>query len=390
LIRIGDIQFGPDERAAIDRVTDRTWVSEGPEVRAFEDEFAAWVGSQFCVAVSSGTAALMVGLKASQQVMPIKWVLLPALTFIADANAVKLCGMEPVFTDVMPGTFVMDAKDVPFHDFDLAIPVHLFGYPCDMESITKRAAWLTHETMIAEDACEAHGTMLGALKAGTVGAWGAFSFYIAHTVQAGEMGCLVTNDPDLARLFRSLKAHGRTCDCRQCTRNTTGCPRLKRGESDPRFRANCAGYNFKACEFTAAIARAQLAKVGENLDRRRANVRQLNSLLSESTDLVQIPPFDENVGYMAYPLVLRQEWVRDKVVAALAKRGVESRPMFGCIPTQQPAYAEYRSKGEWPVADKLGADGFYVGCHQYLTSGDIEAMAETIKGVLWDVERGQL
>jgi CDP-6-deoxy-D-xylo-4-hexulose-3-dehydrase len=388
LIRIGDIQFGPEERAAIDRVTDRAWVSEGPEVRAFEDEFAAWCGSRFCVAVSSGTAALMVGLKASQQMMPIKRVLIPALTFIADANAVKLCGMEPVFADV--DGFVMDAGEVGYHEFDLVLPVHLFGYPCDMETIIKRAAWHTHQTMVAEDACEAHGTMLGALKAGAVGTWGAFSFYIAHTVQAGEMGCLVTDNPDLAAAFRSLKAHGRACDCRQCTRNTTGCVKIGKGYPDPRFRANCAGWNFKASEFTAAIARAQLAKVDENLERRRDNVQHLNSLLSESTDLVELPPYDENVGYMAYPLVLRQAMVRDRVVAALAKRGLESRPMFGCIPTQQPAYAEYRDAGDWPVADRLGADGFYVGCHQYLTEGDIITMAETIKGVLRDVERGGL
>lgn len=390
MIRIGDIQFDLEERAAIQRVVDRAWVSEGPEVRAFEDEFANWLGSRFCVATSSGAGALMVGLMAAKELLSVHKVLFPALTFIADANAVVLCGMEPVFVDVLPDTFVMDAKNVAYHDFDLALPVHLFGYPVDMATIIERASWHSKQTMIAEDACEAHGTQIGALKVGTIGIWGAFSFYIAHTVQAGEMGCLVTDDPELARLFRSLKAHGRICDCRECTRNTTGCTRIEKGHPDPRFKASRPGFNFKASEFTAAIARAQLAKVDINLDRRRGNVQHLNSLLCETTDLLQLPPFSEDVGYMAYPLVLKQDNVRDKVVAKLARLGVESRPMFGCIPTQQPAYASWIGKGEWPVADWLGANGFYVGCHQYLTEIDIEMIAKTIKCVLRDVERGQL
>ena len=135
MIRIGDLQFGPEEREAIDRVAERAWVSEGPEVRAFEDEFAEWVGSRFCVAVSSGTAALMVGLQASRQLLYVHDVLLPALTFVADANAVRLCGMEPVFVDVDPNTWCIDPEqleDSITRRTRGIIAVHLYGHPADM------------------------------------------------------------------------------------------------------------------------------------------------------------------------------------------------------------------------------------------------------------------
>lgn len=387
MIRIGDLQLGTEERAALQRVIDSQRLSEGPEVRAFEEEFAAWIGVRHCVAVSSGTAALLVGLKALQMRYGVQRVLIPALTFIATANAVTLAGLEPVFADVTPG-LVMDPAWLRRERYDAVLPVHLFGYPADMDAL-RSAAWGPRDGVpipIVEDACEAHGTLYHGRRMGSIGLWGAFSFYIAHTVQAGELGALVTDDPTLAQMARRLKAHGRQCACPVCTRNTSGCPVLERGDPDPRFTSLYPGWNLKPMEFQAALARVQLRHVQANIDRRRENVARLNWRLSEIEDLVDLPAYYGNVAYMAYPLVLRMPGVRDAVIAELARRGVESRPMFGCIPTQQPAYAQYRDGGPWPIAERIGANGFYVGCHQYLTDADIDTMAqvivEVVKGAL--------
>jgi dTDP-4-amino-4,6-dideoxygalactose transaminase len=382
MIRIGDLQLGTEERAALQTVIDSGRITEWREVRAFEEEFAAWVGVRHCVAVSSGTAALMVGL-AALRLDPrydVRRVLVPALTFIATANAVTLSGLEPAFGDITPG-LTLDPAELRRLRYDAVLPVHLFGYPADMDAL-RANAWAGRNIPILEDACEAHGTTYRGQMAGSIGLWGAFSFYVAHTIQAGELGAFVTDDAELAQMARRLKAHGRRCACRLCTRNTTGCPVLERGDPDPRFTAIYPGWNFKPMEFQAALARVQLRHAQDNIDRRREHVARLTMRLAQVEDYVDLPAYHDHVAYMAYPLVLRVPGIRDRVVAELARRGVESRPMFGCIPTQQPAYASYRDSGMWPVADRVGANGFYVGCHQYLTGDEVDEMARTIVDVV--------
>jgi CDP-6-deoxy-D-xylo-4-hexulose-3-dehydrase len=385
-IRIGDLQFGPAERAAIIRVLDSGRISEGPEVRAFEREYADWLGARHCVAVSSGTAALIVGLAASQiagHIKPGARVLMPALTFIATANAVRLTGLEPVFADIDPHMFTMRKESLYWNQHDAILPVHLFGYPAPMDYIIRGARTSASYIPVFEDACQAHGSRYIGSKVGCFGHWSAFSFYIAHTVQAGEFGVLCTDDPEIAKLAKSLKAHGRACACEKCNRSTGECPFL--GETDPRFTHLHIGYNFKPMEWQAALARVQLENIEENIEKRRANVSTLNSLLRKVDDRIKLPTLDGRVSYMAYPMVLLEPGRRAAVMKYLESHGVECRPLFGCIPTQQPAYEEYaeRYQDKLPVAEDYGANGLYVGCHQYLEYVDLRRMA----GVIIDAVR---
>jgi len=389
-IPIGDFPLGQEERDALQRVIDSGRISMGHEVRSFEEEFAHYMGTRHCVAVSSGTAALMVGLRAvavSRQ-WPITTggrVLLPALTFIATANAAKLADMRIFFGDIEPGTMGLDPQALDGASVEAVLPVHLMGYGCDIEAI--RAKCEERGLLLLEDAAEAHGTTIGGQKAGTFGLWGAFSFYIAHTVQAGELGCIVTDSAEVAQVARQLRAHGRSCQCRRCTRSTTGCPYL--GDGDPRFRSEYIGWNYKPMEFQAALARVQLRHIDENIARRRENVQRLNGHLIGLQEAGVVEPFavQDSAVHIAYPVVLTGHGYRDRVVAELEHRGVEARPLFGCIPTQQPAYT-YLSRcydHALPVACHYGADGFYVGCHQYLTDQQIDCMAYTIEDVVTTV-----
>lgn len=396
---IGDFKIAQAERNAINRVMDSGRISEWREVRAFEEEFADWMGVKHCVALSSGTAALMAGLKALEYLGMVSsarpfdnpnvpgWapveatrsarVLIPALTFIATANAVKLCGMLPIFGDVDQRTFTLRPNYVTVSSIDVILPVHLFGFGADMKAINRAVRKRARTCVLCEDACEAHGTLIDGKKAGSLSTWGAFSFYIAHTIQAGELGALVTDDADIARVARQVKAHGRLCSCKQCTRNTTGCNRLKDG--DPRFLAQFAGYNFKPMEWSAAIARAQLVKSSENIARRKANAETLTQLLLDGQDRFNLPKFRPVDVPMVYPIVLKNG-NRDETIVKLEATGVEARPCFGCIPLQQPAYAEYKRQygGLLPVSEWVGESGFYVGCHQYLTQEQLKRMAEVI------------
>lgn len=376
MIHISDLVIGPDERAALNRVIDRAWINEGPEVRAFEEELASWLGVKHVVAVSSGTAALMCGLTAMQ--LDPRWhisrVLVPALTFVSTVNSVALCGLTPIFADINSRTFCLDPSTI-WDRHDVALPVHLFGFPVDLAALRKKT-----NTPIVEDACEAHGSTIGGQRVGSFGLWSATSFHAAHTMQAGELGAFCTDDANLARIVRRLKAHGRECACAVCTRNTTGCPIMDRDGYDPRFRCLYPGFNFKPMEFPAALARVQLTKVEENISRRQENVALLDHLLDGVSEL-RLPRFPETAVPMVYPLILTLEGIRDRVTTELTKLGIETRPLFGSIPTQQPAYAR-STADRFPVADYVGANGFYVGCHQYLTQESIREIAGAILRVL--------
>lgn len=381
-IGIGDFPIGKNERAAIERVLDSGRITEHRETRAFENEFADWLGVEYCVAVSSGTAALMCGLMALKyddrfpRVRDGCRVLVPALTFIATANAVTLCGMEPVFGDVLLQTFGLDPHYVDPSQA-VIVPVHLFGCPASFDEIK---AATTLDTIVVEDACEAHGSSYRGQKCGTLGLWSAFSFYIAHTVQAGELGVVCTDDEQIANAVRRIKAHGRQCACKVCARSQGKCPHLS--NYDPRYHHLTPGYNFKPMEFQAALARLQLTRIDENIEKRRENVFLLNRLLANATDELALPVNDDTVARMAYPLILWQgsETRRHAMLRYLEANGVEARPLFGCIPTQQPAYVHLKEqyKDKLPVAEFYGSEGFFIGCHQYLTKDDIAKAASAI------------
>jgi len=350
-IPIGDFPLGQEERDALQRVIDSGRITEGNEVHAFEDEFAAYMGTRHCVTVSSGTAALMVGLRAlvasdKFHIWEGARVLIPALTCIATANAVSLAGMRVFFGDIDPHTMGLAPSEITKQIVDIVLPVHLMGYAADIEEI--QSICEVHRRVLVEDAAEAHGTIVKGRKVGTFGLWGTFSFYIAHTVQAGELGCIVTDSAEIAQVARQLKAHGRACTCRKCTRSTTGCPRLEDG--DPRFRAEYVGWNLKPMEFQAALARVQLKHIEENIQVRRTNRMTLRSYLSDLPGEGVIEPLYTSPGIvpMAFPIVLKQAGYRDRVVAELERYGVEARPLFGCIPLHQPAYMlqgrEYKGK----------------------------------------------
>jgi len=395
-IPIGDFPIGPEERAAINRVLDSGRISEGKEVRAFEEEFADYMGVRHCVATSSGTTALMVGLRALGVSKQFSFtvgarVLVPALTFIATANAVELAGFRVMFGDIDPETMCLASEEISKTRTEIVLPVHLMGFSADLDAIRAQIEQQAFPPVLVEDACEAHGTTYNGQKVGTFGAWGAFSFYIAHTVQAGELGCIVTDSTEVAQVARQLRAHGRECSCLNCTRHTTGgCPYLGRG-MDPRFCFQFVGWNAKPMEFQAALARVQLAHIEENIERRRDNFWKLYKGIGR----VFMPEHCSTVFFtgqdtvpMAFPIILKRKGYRDRVVAELEKRGVEARPLFGCIPTQQPAYAAQMAHiyhNRLPVATHYGADGFYVGCHQYLTTQQVDKMAGIIRDVITEV-----
>ena len=204
------------------------------------------------------------------------------------------------------------------------------------------------------------------------------------------MGAITTDDHEIIRLVRKIKANGRMCDCPICKRAEGKCPRLAayKGEEDfdPRFTHEFIGYNFKTMEFQAALAITQLKRADWITERRRENVKYLNEGLEGFSDVLKLPKFDPNVSYLAYPIVIKSpnKLSRRELRKELEGQGIETRPLFGCIPTQQPAFKYLKKdyEGKLPNADYLGKNAFYVGCHQYLTREDLDYMIKVFKEIL--------
>jgi len=389
-VRVGDFKLGELEKTAINEVLDSGRLSEGVKVREFEKEWARFVGTKYCVAVSSGTSALICGLESLKHRYPMtkNKVITSPLTYISTANAIKLSGYEPLFVDINSHDFSVIPEEIDKllstrDDICGIIPVHLMGYPCSMNDINNIAK--KYSVWVFEDSAEAHGSKYDGKVTGGIGELGAFSFYIAHNIQAGEMGAITTDDKEIYRLAKKIKANGRECDCDVCVRGEGKCPKISTNgdDKDPRFSHDIIGYNFKLMEFQAALGLTQLKKAEEIIRKRQENVKYLNENLDGISKHLQLPLFSNDISYLAYPIVLHG-LERGKVRRSLEEEGVETRPLFGCIPTQQKAYEYLKQQyqGKLPNAEYIGKNGFYIGCHQYLEREDLEFIVNTFKKVL--------
>jgi len=398
-IKVGDFKLGDKEVKIINEVLKVGRLSEGARVKEFEQKWSNLIGTQHCTLVNSGTSALIAGLHAVKHLFNIKdkaKVITSPLTFIATVNAIVASGLEPVFVDVDKETFVMKPESVEEliekeKDASIILPVHLMGYMADMDRINAIAK--KHELVVMEDASQAHGTIYKEdKKAGSLSDLATFSFYIAHNVQAGELGAVVTSNQGIHRLIKKIKAHGRMCDCPICRRDEGKCPRLPSDEDgedfDPRFSHDMFGFNFKTMEFQAALGLVQLEKFEDILQKRKLNVGYLNKGLKPLENILQLPKYSDQVSYLAYPIVIKDANVisRRALRQKLETAGIETRPLFGCIPLQQQAYAHLRQDyaGKLPNAEYLGLNGFYIGCHQYLTKDDLDCVISTFKEILKD------
>lgn len=391
-IPVGYLKINEEERKQINEVLDSSRISESVKVHNFEKEWAKFIGMNHCVAFNSGTSAAIAGLLALKHKHGIKdnsKVITSPLTYISTTNSIRHSKLEPVYVDVDRETFGITPENIKnflenqeHSDCAAILPVHLMGYPVDMDGINKIAK--QYGLLTVEDSAQAHGSIYNGKKTGSMSELSIFSFYIAHNVQAGEMGSIVTNDEEITMLAKRIKSNGRMCSCQVCTREKE-CKFLNKN-FDPRFTHDIIGYNFKTMEFPAALALAQIRKVNDIIKKRKENVKYLNEGLEKYSNSLQLPKYSEDISYLAYPLVIKKPETlkREKLLFELEQRGVEARPLFGSIPTQQVAYRHLREnyKNKLPNADYLGLNGFYIGCHQYLSQDDLDYIIKTFGGVL--------
>jgi perosamine synthetase len=298
------------------------WVSSaGKYVTAFENMFAEYCNTRFAVATSSGTTALHLALLALG-IGPGDEVIVPSLTFISTANAVRFTGARPVFVDSEPETWNIDpalTEKAVTERTKAVIPVHLYGHPANMDPILNLAR--RHELSVIEDAAEAHGAMYKGQKVGSLGDLGMFSFYGNKTITTGEGGMVVTNNEDLARQIRLLRDHGM--------------------DPERRYVHTVLGYNYRMTNIQAALGVAQMEYIDDILTRKIANAGLYDQGLREVPGITLPPqaPWCRNI-YWLYSILVDENTFgmsASQLGLHLQSKNIDTRPLFPPI-HQQPIY----------------------------------------------------
>ena len=346
-------------RTAIDGVLDSMQLTIGPNVRAFDTEWASYVGTTQAIGVGSGTDALMLAIRACG-VSAGDEVITVSHTFFATVEAILYASARPILVDVDESTMLMDAGAVAAAitpRTKAIIPVHLYGRTVDMKSLRQLAQ--EHHIAIIEDCAQAHGALLDdGKKAGTAGRAGCFSFYCSKNLGAyGEAGSIVTSDDKIADDLRSLREHG------QATR----------------YYHPVIGYNARLDEIQAAILRIKLRRLDEWNRARLAHARRYDELLKGSGVLTpEIPAAGRHVFY-AYAIRV-PAGRRDALRAHLAERGIGTQIHYPVpIHLQQAAqFLGYR-KGDLPITERLANEVLSLPMYAELTDAQGERVASTVK-----------
>jgi perosamine synthetase len=353
----------------LDYVTDcvRTnWISsKGRYVNEFEKGFARYCGAKDGIATTNGTAALHLAL-ASLGVGKGDEVIIPAFTMMSTAFAVLYCNAIPVLVDAEPDTWNMDTdliEEKITRRTKVLLPVHIYGHPCDMDPILRLAE--SHDLFVVEDAAEAHGAEYRGKKAGGIGDCGCFSFYANKIITTGEGGMVVTNDPEIAERARSLKDLA--------------------FQKDQRFLHTDVGFNYRMTNIQAAIGLAQLERIDEFVEMRRAHAALYTRLLRGIPGL-QFPverPWARNVHWM-YSILLIDEFgmSREALMGELEKRGIETRTFFMPVHEQPVCSGMDLFSGEhYPVATEIGRRGLYLPSGSGLTNEEIGYVCTAIREI---------
>jgi perosamine synthetase len=334
------------------------WISsKGPYVQRFETAMADFCGVRDAVAVSSGTTALHLALLALG-VGPGDEVIVPAFSYVAPANAVVYTGARPVFVDVAYSNWNLDLSQIEHRitpRTKAVIAVHSYGYPVKMDTLmgiaAERGLW------VVEDACEAHGARFEGRPVGGVGHIACFSFYGSKLITTGEGGMLTTNAADLAATARSLRNQASV------------------GRSYWHARV---GFSYRLTNLQAALGLAQLERVEQFIEARRRIRRLYDELLGDTPGLVlrAEPQWSRGVCWL-YSLLAEPEFgvSRDKVMACLARQGIESRPFFKPLPS----LPFYESERSYPVAEHLSRCGISLPSSLKLEHRDVRYVADTVK-----------
>ena len=355
MIPLSRPMLGPEEMSAVASVLASGQLAQGPRVEEFERAFAAYVGTREAVAVSSGTEALRLALIAIG-VEPGDEVVVPALTFLATASSVLMCGATPVVADVGERTFCLDPDSAAKAMTDrtrAVVPVHLYGHPADLDPLMEMCE--ARGVVLVEDAAQAHGARHRGRMAGSIGTAGCFSFYPTKNMTTGEGGMVTTNDAELASRVRLLRQHGQVAP----------------------YDYHRLGYNARMTDIGAAMGLVQLRRLESFNAARRRNAALLTEGLRGCVATPSVEPWAEHVFHQYTVRAGRRDGLR----AHLKDRGV------GCGVYYPEALSQVevlrgRARvpgGAAPVAEKMCGEVLSLPVHPGVSEADVATVVAEVR-----------
>jgi perosamine synthetase len=348
VIALSAPQIGDAERHAVERVLKSGMLAQGPEVAAFETEFAEAIGVQYAIAVNSGTSALHLGLVAAG-IGQGDEVIVPSFTFAATANAVRLAGAEPVFADIDPETFCLDpdaAAAAITPRTAGVMPVHLYGHPADMSAFSSLAQ--RHGILLVEDAAQAHLASWDGRQVGSFGL-GMFSFYPTKNMTSGEGGMITTDDAEIARRSRLLRNQG----------------------MERRYENEIVGFNCRMTDIHAAIGRVQLA----DLPTRTSARQRIAAHYSRHISSVVVPTVRRSAQHVYHQYTVRVPVDRDRFLDHLGHRGIGAAVYY---PTPVHRLPSFRLELELPNTEAATREVASIPVHPTLSDHEIATVVEAV------------
>lgn len=356
-------EIAAEIRSAIDEVLESQHFILGPQVKALEEELARFSGAKFGVGVASGTDALILALHVCG-LKPGDEVIVPAFSYIATADSVSLLGGVPVFVDINPDTFNLDAAQIETKITPRTraiIPVHLYGQPSDLDAISEIGR--RHGVVLIEDCAQAIGATYKGRKVGSIGDLGCLSFFPTKNLGGyGDGGMILSPSEDYARQARSLRTHGTV---------------------KHKYTSERQGFNSRLDEIQAAILRVKLRHLDRWTAARQSNAARYDALLGNMRG-VQIPRALPGVAPVYHQYTIRVQ-DRDRVQKRLGEMGISATVYYPVPLHLQPMYASlgYR-RGSLPNAERAAEEVLSLPIYPQLTPAQIarvaEALAQAVRG----------
>jgi dTDP-4-amino-4,6-dideoxygalactose transaminase len=356
-------EIRPEIDRAVDEVLTRGIFINGPNVAAFEAEIADYLGAPHAVGLNSGTDALHLALRALG-IGPGDEVITTPFTFVATTEAIGMVGATPVFADIDPTTFNIDAAAVAAAVTPRTraiIPVHLYGLPAPMDEIMTVAR--RHHLAVVEDCAQSIGATLGGVPTGTIGDIGAFSFFPSKNLGAcGDGGLIVTRDADLARRIRNLRAHGAAV----------------------KYYHDELGVNSRLDELQAAILRVKLRHLDRWIERRRTLAAWYTVELGRNDGIViPLGRPQQAVRHVYHQFTIRVKTGRDEIAAALRERGVQTMVYYPVPLHLQGVHANLGLReGAFPHAESAAREVLSLPMFPELRDTEIDRVVSSLERCL--------
>ncbi|PIP31024.1 aminotransferase DegT, partial [bacterium (Candidatus Howlettbacteria) CG23_combo_of_CG06-09_8_20_14_all_37_9] len=339
------------------RVLDSGCLAQGPEVEAFEKEFAKFVGAKYAVTTTSGTTALWLALMALN-IGGGDEVITTPFSFIASSNSILYASAKPIFADIKAETYNIDPAKIEnkiTKKTKAIIPVHLYGYPAEMEKIMVIAK--KYNLKVIEDACQAHGAKINGKSVGSFGDAACFSFYPTKNMTTGEGGIVTFKDKSVYEKALMLRAHGMKI----------------------RYHHEILGHNLRMTDIHASIGREQLKKLPDFNKKRQNNAAKLTKTINSKK--VNLPQVEDGYEHVFHQFTITTN-DRENVIKTLDEKGIGTGIHYPICINEQPFYKKMGySPEDTPVAHEVSRKVISLPIHPALTDEEIQIISDTINSL---------